>query len=165
MEETKSKCFEIYSSLFGKTNMLPHLLSRPSSWKPNKAALHFASLFHEPVPCGSLELSRQANLPSHRASERLPVPSPPHKLQKQVSHSSFSGRSESVRSSSVLGSEVCTWSSPLNLTGQEAAPGFILTVEPLSVLLAELLHYYASRNTVWLPLPRIHFCLQRGFTS
>lgn len=72
---------------------------------------------------------------------------------------------QSVRSSSVLGSEVCTQGSPLNLTWQEAASGFILTVEPLSLLLAELLHHCASRNTMWLPFPRIHVCFQRGFTS
>lgn len=111
-----------------------------------------------PVPCGSLEAGCQASLPSHSASEHLPVPSPPHLLHRYAPLGSLSGCSHSVRSS-VYESEVCTWSSPLNLTrvhtdGRASVIVWGTIPPPL-----------CSRKTVWLLLPRIHFCLQWGFTS
>uniref|UniRef100_M3YYL7 Ubiquitin conjugation factor E4 n=1 Tax=Mustela putorius furo TaxID=9669 RepID=M3YYL7_MUSPF len=78
----------------------------------------------------------------------------------------FRDCSQSVRSSSVLGrAQVCTQSSPLNLTWQEAVPRFILTVEPLSLPQAELLRHCASRNAVVAATLNMLFCLQRVVTS
>lgn len=106
-----------------------------------------------PVQCGSLEAGCQACLPSHSASKHLPVSSRPAICSIDRCHTALSGCYRIIAIFLRAG-YVCTRSSLLILTWQEAASGFTLRVGPLSLLRQNSVHHHcASRKPTWLPPP------------